>query len=157
RFPVVQLGEPAAVDGAGPAGDEWTLAPAALAMAASALTGSAAEQSITAIGSPQAGHLQQARTALERLPQGLRDAAHRCVDAQVLMFGLVLDQDAEAREHQLKLLRPALDPALAGALDHHLTDLLQLPADLRLPLLELSIPALKQLARAEQLLLRRNL
>ena len=158
RFPVVQLGEleaPAAPDSAAPS--EWTLGPEALAMAATAFGNSAVEQSIAAIGAPEAGHLQQARSTLERLPQTLRDAAHRCVDAQVLMFGLLLDQDGEARQRQLELLRPALDPALAGVLELHLTALLELPADLRLPLLELAIPALKQLPRAEQLLLRRNL
>lgn len=154
RFPAVSVVEGAAEPAL--AGD-WNLEPAVLAMAAAGYAGSAAAQSIAAIGSPQTQHLSVAHSTLRRIPDGLREAAHRCVDAQVLMFGLLLEQDATARQRQLALLRPQLDLALRAALERHLPALLELPVELRLPLLELSIPALKQLPKAEQLLLRRSL
>jgi len=135
----------------------WAEQAGVLGMAAGAFGSAAAEQAIAAIGAPGQAHLQQARGALQRLPDGLREAAHRCVDAQALMFGLLLDGDAQARAHQLTLLRPQLDLALDAALDRHMEALLELPADLRLPLLELAIPALKQLENDQQLALRRNL
>lgn len=157
QFPPVVPVEAGAPADASTGDGNWTLEPAALAMAASAFTGNAAEQAIAAIGAPQAGHLAEARSALQRLPETLREAAHKCVDAQVLMFGLLLDQHTELRQRQLDLLRPQLDLALEAALERHLPALLALPADLRLPLLDLSIPALKQLPSAEVLLLRRSL
>ncbi len=135
----------------------WAEQAGVLGMAAGSFGSGAAEQAIAAIGTPGQAHLQHARGALQRLPQALRDAAHSCVEAQALMFGLLLDADEQARQHQLSLLRPQLDLALNNALDQHISALLELPADLRLPLLELSIPALKQLENAQQLSLRRNL
>lgn len=135
----------------------WAEQAGVLGMAAGSFGSAAAEQAIAAIGTPGQSHLQHARSALQRLPQALRDAAHSCVEAQALMLGLLLDADEQARQHQLSLLRPQLDLALNSALDQHMSALLELSADLRLPLLELSIPALKQLENAEQLSLRRNL
>ena len=117
----------------------------------------AGEQAITAIGAPEQAHLLQARGALQRLPDTLREAARHRIDAQALMLGLLLDADQQARAHQLSLLRPQLDLALNAALEQHQSALLELPADLRLPLLELAIPALKQLENEQKLGLRRNL
>lgn len=154
RFPVVL---PVAASEADHSEPDRTLSPQALGMAADAYSSGAAEASIAAIGSPQAGHLAQARDTLQRLPESLREAAHNPVDARVLIYGLLLDQDAQCREVQLQRLRPQLDMVQAAALERHLAPLLGLPADLRLPLLELAVPALKSLPAAEQLLLRRSL
>ncbi len=123
----------------------------------SAFAPQAALEAIAAIGTPTAAHLQQARAQLQSLPQSLHNAAHSCVEAQMLLAGLLLAPDASLRQAQLERLRPQLDLALHAALDRHLPALLELPAELRLPLLELSLPALKQLGSGEQLLLRRLL
>jgi Zn-dependent protease with chaperone function len=155
-FPVVLAGDQTDLQASQ---QDWTLAPETLGMAAAAVAYSkgAADASIAAIGAPEAGHLQQARETLRSLPDSLRQAAHSPVDAQVLMFGLLLDEDADKREQQLRKLGGQLDIAQAAALERHQPALLELPAELRLPLLELAIPALKSLPSAEQLLLRRSL
>lgn len=117
----------------------------------------AADAAIAAIGSPGETHLQQARSTLQQLPDELREAAHRLLEAPALVLALLLDADADQRARQWQLLRPQLDPVRQAALEKHEAALLALPASLRLPLLELLIPTLKQLDVGQQLALRRQL
>ncbi|HSC84674.1 MAG TPA: M48 family metallopeptidase [Pseudomonas sp.] len=109
----------------------------------------AAEQSIAAIGQPQQAHLQQARQTLHSLPPALKNAAHSTIGAQALVYGLLLSREAAVQERQFALLRPELEPSLLGVLGVLRDGLLSLDQGQRLPLLELALPALKQLDKAE--------
>ncbi|MBB2496769.1 M48 family metallopeptidase [Aquipseudomonas ullengensis] len=108
-----------------------------------------AEQAIAAVGDPQMAHLRQARDTLRSLPAALKSAAHTSIGAQALVYGLLLGHDAELQARQLGLLRPELDPALLGVITGLRAELLSLDPGQRLPLLELALPALKQLGKAE--------
>lgn len=117
----------------------------------------AAEQSIAAIGQPQQAHLQQARQTLHSLPVALKNAAHSVIGAQAVVYGLLLSRDGAVQERQFALLRPELDPSLLGVLGVLRDGLLSLDQGLRLPLLELALPALKQLSKPEFVCVRNNL
>lgn len=108
----------------------------------------AAEQSIAAIGQPGQAHVLQAQVTLQRLPQALKNAAHSAIGAQALVYGLLLGRDAEQQTRQLALLRPELEPAQLGVIEVLRDELTNLEPGLRLPLLELALPALKQLDQA---------
>ena len=148
-----QTDTPSAADVAG----SWDKEMATLGVAAAAFSPQALEQSIEAIGDPQPAHLQQARSALQRLGAPLTEAAHNCVGAQALAYGLMLEREPAARMSQLESLRPQLPADLAAALDALDAELSGLGEGLRLPLLELAIPALKQLSKAQWATLQRNL
>lgn len=117
----------------------------------------AAEHAIANIGKPQAAHISAARSSLQRLPDALKAAAHRSLDAQALMLGLLLSRDASCQAKQLALLQPRLNPDIAQVLEQLGGELSSLPAELRLPLLELAIPALKQLDPEQFAQLQRHL
>ncbi|WP_437879601.1 M48 family metallopeptidase [Pseudomonas sp. LRF_L74] len=129
----------------------------AVAMSAAVYNPVAMDRSISAIGDPQATHLQYARQALDSLPASLKSAAHSTIGAQALVLGLLLQREPELLATQLELLRPEIEPALFGVLGSLRGELLRLEPGQRLPLLDLAIPALKQLPAAEVARLKANL
>jgi len=158
QFPSVRLSEapaPEATAQADVAGS-WDKEMATLGLAA-AFGPTAIEQSIQAIGEPQPAHVRQARSVLQRLGASLTEAAHSCLGAQALAYGLMLALEPAARARQLASLRPQLQADVAAALDRLDAELSGLGEGLRLPLLELAMPALKQLGKTQWALLQRNL
>ena len=125
--------------------DNWGAALSGFNAPAPSYSPHAAEHAIANIGKPQAAHISAARSSLQRLPDALKAAAHRSLDAQALMLGLLLSRDTSCQTKQLALLQPRLNPDIAQVLGQLGGELSSLPAELRLPLLELAIPALKQL------------
>jgi Zn-dependent protease with chaperone function/uncharacterized tellurite resistance protein B-like protein len=125
--------------------ETWDAALSGFNAPASSYSPQAAEHAIANIGQPQAAHISAARSSLQRLPDALKAAAHRSLDVQALMLGLFLSRDTSSQAKQLALLQPRLNPDIAQVLEPLRGELSSLPAELRLPLLELAIPALKQL------------
>lgn len=137
--------------------DSWDVALSGFSAPAASYSPQAAEHSIANIGNPQAAHISAARNNLQRLPDTLKAAAHRSLDAQALMLGLLLSRDTDLQAKQLALLQPQLNPDITQVLEQLRGELSSLPAELRLPLLELSIPALKQLDTEQFAQLQRHL
>jgi Zn-dependent protease with chaperone function/uncharacterized tellurite resistance protein B-like protein len=121
----------------------------ALASQAAGFSAAAATAAIASIGEPQAAHLQQAHSVLHGLNPLLRQAAHHGSGAQALLYGLLLAPVAPLREQQLQLLRPVVSAEVMDTLLALAQPLRELPLSQRLHLLDLAIPALKQLS-AEQ-------
>ncbi|KPA90136.1 Zn-dependent protease with chaperone function [Pseudomonas asplenii] len=109
----------------------------------------AVAQSIAAIGDPGLAHLQEARDTLQTLPEALIRAVHDREGAQALVYGLLLDSVEVLQQQQLDLLRPHLQPALAERLEALRAPLREVPQGQRLALVDLAIPALRQLGRDE--------
>ncbi len=123
--------------------------PAGAAMAGAAMGLSAgkieAAKLVEQIGRPQPEHIEHAATILDGLPPLLREAVREPMAAQSVIFVLLLSRsDEAARTVQLQiLLRQLAAPLyeevqrLRGAVD-------ALPAAARLPLADLTIPAIKR-------------
>jgi Zn-dependent protease with chaperone function len=135
----------------------WEAKLSGLSAAAPSYSSQAAEHAIASIGEPQTAHLQCARNSLQRLAAPLKAAAHRSLDAQALVYGLLLSRNEAQRGKQLELLRPRLNPDIAQVLQQLRGELSTLDDDLRLPLLELAIPALKQLDQQQFSEIKKNL
>ncbi|MFI5336764.1 MAG: hypothetical protein ACHQ5A_08270, partial [Opitutales bacterium] len=103
---------------------------------------------IAAIGSCSSQGVDYAQQLLAKVPPALREAARSPVDAPLLVYALLLDDGAPAREKQLATLG-----SLAGSDALHRTGELfgpvsQLPPEARLPLLNLTLPVLRNLPEA---------
>lgn len=109
------------------------------------LTLAGIEESLASIGDPQPVHRALAQGALARLDGLLYDAVHHEIGAQAVVYGLLLSSDAAMREQQLQLLKPRIEARLEDRLRRLVTPLQRLDQDLRLPLIDLAIPALKQM------------
>ncbi|MEM6459348.1 MAG: M48 family metallopeptidase [Planctomycetota bacterium] len=108
--------------------------------------GPTAASLVKQIGRPTPEHLRHAHELIEAVPTVLRQAAHTATGAQAVVLVLLLDRGDDAvRRRQLDMLTDEpFGPAatLAGRLVY---EAVTLPVTLRLPLLDLSLPALSRL------------
>ncbi|MFV3369858.1 M48 family metallopeptidase [Pseudomonas sp. NY15435] len=118
---------------------------------------SAVEVAVAAVGAPTVAHLQEARSTLQRLDERLQRAAHDSEGAQALVYGLLLDSEPGLRARQLEAIKQRLNLSLALQLDLLEESLLRLDPGQRLPLLDLAMPALKQLDTKAFLAVRENM
>ncbi|MCG8909992.1 M48 family metallopeptidase [Pseudomonas sp. DP-17] len=118
---------------------------------------SAVDVAVASVGAPTVAHLQEARSTLRRLDERLQRAAHDSEGAQALVYGLLLDSEPGQRARQLEAIKQRLNLSLALQLDLLEESLLRLDPGQRLPLLDLAMPALKQLDTKAFLALRENM
>lgn len=113
---------------------------------AAVLTAASAQTAINAIGQPSQRHLAQARETLNALPERIKTAAHEPYTARALIYALLLSDEPSVREQQLDALQQIALPDTYQALMDIGSEVLRLNIELRLPLVELALPALKSLS-----------
>ncbi|MFY0664107.1 MAG: M48 family metallopeptidase [Natronospirillum sp.] len=117
----------------------------------------AAVAAIDAIGQPSAAHLQYAQQTIAALDDELRAAAHDSYSARGLIYGLLLHKDRDVRTEQLRLLEQNAAPEAYQALLRYADKIDRLDERYRLPLIELSLPALKELSTSQYPVFKKNL
>jgi len=128
-------------------------APAVVAGAAIAEVMAAIDQ----IGNPKREALEHARLLLSELPAILKDAAREPYGARAILYYLALDKAPEVRARQLKRLHDHADPAVYALTGKLAPEMDGLGARYRLPLIDVAIPALKQLSLNQYRSFRANL
>lgn len=104
------------------------------------------DQVLQTIGQPNQSHLAYAKQTLNAISEQLHEAAHNPWEAQAIMLGLLLDKNAEKQNVQWQLLNKLFSEAQVASLKPWALQATLLDARLRLPLIELSLPALKNLS-----------
>jgi Zn-dependent protease with chaperone function len=99
-----------------------------------------------AIAAPHGEHLRLAREMIDSIPSPVRAAARNGFGARAVVYGLLLDPGKDLRAKQLSVLEKEADPEVRQELMHLLPALDGLLAEIRLPLVDLAIPALKSLS-----------
>ncbi|TBV07033.1 M48 family metallopeptidase [Phytopseudomonas dryadis] len=133
-------------------------APASAAQeAVSGFSAGAASAAIASIGDPQPQHLSEARESLAQIDDSLRQAAHEPHGALAILYGLLLGRDPATRQQRMAWMQANLAPLLSDKLLELAAALERLPAGRRLPLLEIAIPALKQLPPQDFVTLKQNI
>ena len=127
---------------------EATAAPAAPAGAAG-FAGPTPQRVLESVGDPQPQHVAAARQLLDVLPQSLIDAARETGPAVHLAYALLLDEEDHQRHAQLALLESEDAQLPRDAAARH-SEMAALSRTMRLPLLELAMPALRELSAAER-------
>jgi len=126
-------------------------APAAVPMAAA----TASDELLNSIGGTDDKHVLYAHNLLASLPESVRDAASEPYGARALVYCLLLDRDEAIREKQWQLLKENANSVVFG-FTRQLSASFVMEAEYRLPLLELSLPALKQLTSEQFEQFRKN-
>ena len=112
-----------------------------------------AAQSVTSavdhIGQPSTAHLQYAARLVNGLPTAIVGAAHEPYGARALIYALLIDRQTEAREVQIAHLSRAADPGVYKQTLKLLPLIEQLDARVRLPLVDIALPALRALTDAQ--------
>ena len=91
----------------------------------------------------------EARERLSKLPPSLREAAGDSLSACAVVLGVALSDDGAERRRERERLDSKLEPALLWELDRLDPGLRQLPAEERLPLVDLCGPALRTLTEPQ--------
>ena len=110
-----------------------------------ALSRSTPALAVQAIGTLSPETVANAQNLLAGLPSDLLEAARQTQAAPILLYGLLLDPEATVRERQHALVAQHAGAASAAALAALAPALGPLKTDQKMPLLQLALPALRQL------------
>jgi Zn-dependent protease with chaperone function len=105
-----------------------------------------APNAVDQIGQVSPAHLDYAAQLLRDLPANINEAAHDSFSARAVIYALLLDKEPNARQLQLEIIRKQGEagvPELTGKL---MPEVDRLGARHRLPLVDLSLPALRELS-----------
>ncbi len=120
-------------------------------------TASAGVPSVDQVGQPaREAHLQYAARLVKSLPAPLVSAAHEPYGARALVYSLLLNHEAAPRQRQLAHLKKAADPGVYEETLRLMPLVEQLDMRVRLPLLDISLPALRSLVPAQYDLFKQN-
>lgn len=106
-----------------------------------------APAAIAAIGTLTAAQVTSAESLLASVPPSLRDAAHSETDAPALLYALLLADDPALRERQRSLVAQHAGSPILATLDRLAPDFLAIRPEHKLPLVQLTLPALRSLPR----------
>jgi Zn-dependent protease with chaperone function len=95
------------------------------------------------VGNPQPQHIEFARKMRASIPDDLYDAAHSPELSFLLVVALALEPDAERSERQHRLVNEQLGEARGDIVQRFHRQLVRSGPQLRLPLLEVAFPMLK--------------
>ncbi len=108
-------------------------------------------------GSPEAANVEEAQRMLQYLPGELHEAAAEPYGARALIYALVLDEERAVLEKQMWHLQDKADTGVAILTEKYMALVQSLAPKLRLVLVDLAMPALRQLSAAQYHLFKDNL
>ena len=98
------------------------------------------------IGAPGMEQLLVAAAIIESMPAPIVQAAHEPYGARAIVYALLLDRDQAIRGRQLKSLKTGAEEQSFVQTQRLITQIDQSPPGARAPLVEMAIPALKNLS-----------
>ena len=101
---------------------------------------------VAAIGAPMPKHIEWASDFLTSIPDPISAAAREPFSARALVFALLLSDEEQDRQKQLDLLRAQTDEGTLSLVTQLSAPVDQLGARARRVLLDLALPALRQLS-----------
>jgi Zn-dependent protease with chaperone function len=104
---------------------------------------------IASIGTLTSGQIQNAATLIDSVPAALRTATQSPETAAVLVCGLLLDDRADIRAQQYDLVTQHAGDDARRVLESLDTPLRAIQPGQKLPLLQLALPAVRQLASSD--------
>jgi Zn-dependent protease with chaperone function len=111
---------------------------------------------VNQIGQPSTAHISYAAHLLRHLPTALVNAAHEPYGARALVYALLLNEEERPRQAQLARLAAAADPGVLAETHKLLPVVAQLDVRARLPLVDISLPALRALTKIQYATFRQN-
>jgi hypothetical protein len=107
------------------------------------------KNAIRDIGRPTPEHLSYAKAMIDSLPEAITQAAHESYGARALIYALLLDRDPRPRGVQLERLAQFGEPGI----DALTQEIFSLASDIepraRLPIIDMTLPALRDLSKTQ--------
>jgi len=112
---------------------------------------------IDSIGQPTPAHLNYAHQLIQSLPKGVREAARDSFSARALIYNLLISHNPVVADKQRRILKENAHPAVVKYTQSLSAAMVNMPAETRLPILELSIPAIKMMSERQYEVFKRTL
>ncbi len=150
------VSEPPPVESHSPVGDTSAMGRPDLvrnmATVAAATASAAAADAVAVMdqmGQPTQESVLLARSLLSEMPAAIREAAREPYGARAVIYCLLLDKGAGLREQQLALLQGRADKNVYALTIRLMPQMDALDRQFRLPIIDIAIPALKQLSHSQ--------
>ena len=127
------------------------------AMAAGGAAAADLLSSIDQVGNPKPEAVDHARLLLSQLPAAIDEAAREPYGARAIIYAMALDKGQEVRARQLRQLHDHADPDVHALTLKLLPRMDDLDIEFRLPVIDIAMPALKQLSPGQYQAFRANL
>ena len=101
---------------------------------------------IDQIGNPKPETINHAHSLIAGLSTAIKEAAHESYGARAVIYCLALDPEQDVRDRQLEHLKKHADPDVFMLMHELLPEMGRLDIKYRLPVIDIAIPALKQLS-----------
>ena len=115
------------------------------------------QQVVDQVGRPTSDHIDYARALMEGLPDEIIAAAHEPYGSRALVYALVISPEESVRRVQLQRLREDADPGVTRMTEKLLPLVGGLRAADRLPVVDICLPALRELSLSQYKVFRENL
>jgi Zn-dependent protease with chaperone function len=140
------------------AGKKETMTREALAKkVAAVVTGAAVMTAIDQIGNPKQETIDYAHSLIAGLPTIIIESAHEPFGARAVIYSLLLDEGNAVRAKQLQYLRDHADADVYAVMRTLIPEIAELDRQYHLPVIDIAIPALKQLSLSQYQTFRDNL
>lgn len=113
------------------------------------MAGIAAATMVPSLGNPTPLQLRYAEQLRAAIPDTVKHAAHDPAAAVALIYALLLSHDAATRATQLEQLAPQVAPEVLAQVTKLFPEVAPIAVRVRLPLVNLALPALRRLRAAE--------
>ena len=133
-------------EGKGRRGEAASMASSGTAGLAMGFSAKRADHAVAQIGNVTEDHLEYAHQLIEGLPAPIIDAAHEPYGARAVIYGLLLNRDPQSRARQLELLPLSAEPGVWQLMRGLEEAIAGLDEGVRLPLIDLTLPALRELS-----------
>src|SRR5439155_4608045 len=133
------------------------LAPKDSSARLSTSTGIEARDALASVGVPLTRHLAYAAQLMEALPEAVRQAAREPNGATALIYVLLLSPLASVREAQVRLLKSRLGSEVSLKINTMLSAVRQLNELVKIPVVDLTFPALRRLSLPEYAAFKANI
>jgi Zn-dependent protease with chaperone function len=101
------------------------------------------------VGDPTERHRRYAAALVDSLPEAVRQSVREPYGARAVLFGLLLDRNAEIRDNQLTTLREQATADVFELTQKLIPDLDALDVRARLPLVDLALPSLRAMSPSQ--------
>jgi len=107
------------------------------------------EALIDSIGAPMGKHADAARQLIDSIPAVVKDYARDPYGARMLIYFLLLDSAEDIRDKQMATIKQMAEPPVFQTLEKALPNIDAIKPEMRLPIVDLSIPALRFLSTGQ--------
>ena len=108
-----------------------------------------AEQVVDRIGTPTPEHVAYAQQLLRELPAPLVAAAHEGFGARAVVYALLLDSRDAIQSTQMSALKASADAEVYADVERLREAAMAIPPEYRLPLIDITLPALRTLSHGQ--------